>query len=83
MINWLYDLSTVWLVVVVTAATFVVAAVIYLAVTRLAVGSRAEAFKAVSPGMLPPLGIVFVPRHRLPRRRRLERQRECSAGGEP
>jgi Protein of unknown function (DUF4239) len=28
-------------------------------VTKLAVGDRARAFKAVSPGMLPPLGILF------------------------
>ena len=27
--------------------------------TKLAVGDRARAFKAVSPGMLPPLGILF------------------------
>ena len=32
---------------------------IYLVVTRLAVNDRARAFKAVSPGMLPPLGILF------------------------
>ena len=59
MTNWFYDLSTAWLVVVVFAVTFFVAAAVYFAVTRLAVGSRAETFKAVSPGMLPPLGIVF------------------------
>ena len=35
------------------------AASIYLVVTRLAVNERARAFKAVSPGMLPPLGILF------------------------
>ena len=32
---------------------------IYLVVTRLAVNGRAKTFKAVSPGMLPPLGILF------------------------
>jgi hypothetical protein len=30
-----------------------------LVVTRLAVDERARAFKALSPGMLPPLGIIF------------------------
>lgn len=45
--------------VVVFAATFFIAGVIYLVVTRLAVEERAKAFKAVSPGMLPPLGILF------------------------
>ena len=32
---------------------------VYLVVTKLAVTDRARAFKAVSPGMLPPLGILF------------------------
>src|SRR5687767_5534881 len=32
---------------------------IYFLVTRLAVNERARAFKAISPGMLPPLGILF------------------------
>jgi hypothetical protein len=40
-------------------ATYLVAAMIYAAVTALAVGERARSFKAVSPGMLPPLGIIF------------------------
>ena len=31
----------------------------YWVVTRLAVNERAQAFKSVSPGMLPPLGILF------------------------
>jgi len=35
------------------------AAIVYLVVTSLAVDDRARAFKAVSPGMLPPLGILF------------------------
>jgi hypothetical protein len=45
--------------VVVFAATYLLAAGIYWVVTRLAVNDRARAFKAVSPGMLPPLGILF------------------------
>ena len=45
--------------VVVFAATYLLAASIYWVVTRLAVNDRARAFKAVSPGMLPPLGILF------------------------
>ena len=32
---------------------------IHALVARLAVGERGRAFKAVSPGMLPPLGIIF------------------------
>ena len=34
-------------------------AAIYLIVIGLAVDDRARAFKALSPGMLPPLGIIF------------------------
>lgn len=45
--------------VVVVAGTYLVAAGIYFVVTRLAVNDRARAFKALSPGMLPPLGIIF------------------------
>jgi Protein of unknown function (DUF4239) len=59
MINWVHDLPVVWLVVVVFAATFLVTAGIYFAVMGLAVGKRAPAFKGVSPGMLPPMGLVF------------------------
>lgn len=59
MITSLYDLSGVWLVVVVFAATFLVTAGIYFAVMALGVGQRAVAFKGVSPGMLPPMGLVF------------------------
>ncbi len=59
MINWLYDLPIAWLVVVVFSATLLATTAIYVGVTRLAVGARAEIFGAVSPGMLPPLGIVF------------------------
>jgi hypothetical protein len=58
-INWVYGLPIGAMVVVVFAATFLVAAGICLAVVGLAVGERGRAFKAVSPGLLPPLGIVF------------------------
>lgn len=44
---------------IVFVATFVGAISIYFVVTRLAVDQRAKAFKAVSPGILPPLGILF------------------------
>ncbi len=59
MIDWLHNLPFVWLVVVVFGATYLVAAAISWTVLALAVGDRALAFKAVSPGMLPPLGVVF------------------------
>jgi hypothetical protein len=44
---------------VVFGFTYLFAAAIYVAVMTLAVGERARSFKAVSPGMLPPLGIIF------------------------
>jgi hypothetical protein len=45
--------------VFVFAVTFLVAAVVYVVVMALAVGKRGEAFKAFSPGMLPPMGLLF------------------------
>src|SRR5947209_8810325 len=59
MSDWLHALPVVWMALMVFGATYLVAAGIYFAVSRLAVGERARSFKAVSPGMLPPLGIVF------------------------
>jgi hypothetical protein len=59
MSDWLLNLPVLWMAVVVFAATYLLAASIYWVVTRLAVNDRARAFKALSPGMLPPLGILF------------------------
>jgi hypothetical protein len=59
MINWLHNLPVAWLIVVVFAATLLVTAAIYFPVMALAVRGRGQAFKAVSPGMLPPMGLVF------------------------
>jgi Protein of unknown function (DUF4239) len=47
------------LAIVVFALTFLAATLIYIAVMALAVGKRGEAFKAFSPGMLPPMGLLF------------------------
>ena len=41
------------------ALTFLAAATVYIVVMALAVGKRREAFKAFSPGMLPPMGLLF------------------------
>ena len=57
--DWLLNLPVLWMAVVVFAATYLLAASIYWIVTRLALNDRARAFKSVSPGMLPPLGILF------------------------
>jgi Protein of unknown function (DUF4239) len=57
--DWLLNLSIPWMAIVIFAATYIIAACVYLMVLGLAVDDRARAFKAVSPGMLPPLGIIF------------------------
>jgi uncharacterized protein DUF4239 len=59
MSDWLLNLRVPWMALVVFLGTYFVAALIYLIVVRLAVDERARAFKALSPGMLPPLGIIF------------------------
>src|SRR6188768_453346 len=59
MSDWWLNLPLVWMAVVVFAGTYLLAASIYWVVIRLAVNDRARAFKALSPGMLPPLGILF------------------------
>ena len=59
MSHWLLNLPVVWMAVVIFAGAYLLAALIDWTVMRLAVGERAKAFKALSPGMLPPLGIIF------------------------
>ena len=57
--HWLLNLPVLWMAVVIFAGTYLFAALVYWIVMRLAVDDRAKAFKALSPGMLPPLGIIF------------------------
>ena len=59
MSDWLHNLPVVWMALVVFGFTYLVTVAIYVVVRVLAVGERARSFKAVSPGMLPPLGIIF------------------------
>jgi hypothetical protein len=59
MSDWLHNLPVAWMALVVFGGTYLVAGSIYVAVNLLAMGERARAFKAVSPGMLSPLGILF------------------------
>jgi hypothetical protein len=59
MSDWVLNLPVLWMAVVVFAVTYLLAAGVYWVVARLAVNDRARAFKAISPGMLPPLGILF------------------------
>ena len=57
--DWFFNLSLPWMALVIFLATYLIACSVDLVVTRLAVNERAKGFKAVSPGMLPPLGILF------------------------
>ncbi|MBO0716472.1 MAG: DUF4239 domain-containing protein [Rhizobiales bacterium] len=57
--DWLHNLPIVWMALLTFGLTALVTAAIYGVVTMLSVGERARSFKAVSPGLLPPLGILF------------------------
>src|SRR5262245_11910956 len=59
MSDWLHNLPLGWMALVIFGSTYLVTWSIYLVVTALAVGERARAFKGISPGLLPPLGIIF------------------------
>jgi hypothetical protein len=59
MSDWLHNLPVPWMALVVFGLTYGLAIVIHAIVALFAVGERARSFKAVSPGMLPPLGIIF------------------------
>jgi hypothetical protein len=57
--DWFLNLPVPWMALFVFVAAFVIAGGVYLAVTRLAETEWARAFKAVSPGVLPVLGVLF------------------------
>src|SRR4051812_25717910 len=59
MSDWIHNLHLGWMASLVFGLTYLVAGLIQALVTRLAFGERGDAFKAVSPAMLPPLGIIF------------------------
>ena len=59
MANWYLNLPVSWMALIVFVATFLNVGGVYLVVTRLAETEWARAFKAVSPGVLPVLGVLF------------------------
>jgi len=59
MSDWLHELPVGWMAVIVFGGTFLVTGAIYATVMRLAMDGQGRSFKAVSPGLLPPLGIIF------------------------
>jgi hypothetical protein len=57
--HWLHSLPVFWLVALVLGVAVVVTAAIYAVVMLLSTGERGRAFTSISPGLLPPMGIVF------------------------
>ncbi len=55
----LHNLPIFWMSIVVFTATYLATAAIYAFVAALATSRRAAALKAVSPGLLSPLGVIF------------------------
>ena len=60
MSDWLLNLPVVWMAIVIFAATYLFAAVLYTVITALAAGERALAFKGISPGILPPSATPWI-----------------------
>jgi len=57
--DWLHNLPILWMTLLVFGFTYLVTTAIYAVVALCAVGERAKSFKAVSPGLLSPLGVLF------------------------
>ena len=57
--DWLHNLPIAGMALLIFGITALVTAALYVVVMTLSVGERARSFKAVSPGLLPPLGILF------------------------
>ena len=59
MSDWLHSIPVLWMAILVFGLTYLITAGIYSVIAAFAVGERARSFKAISPGMLSPLGIIF------------------------
>ena len=57
--DWLHDLPLPGLAAFVFGVAVLVTAAIYATVISLSTGERGRAFTSISPGLLPPMGIVF------------------------
>ena len=58
MSDWLHNLAIVWMAILVFGLTALITAAIYVGVMVLSAGEQARSFKAFSPAMLSPLGIL-------------------------
>jgi hypothetical protein len=59
MSDWLHELPILWMAILVFGGIFIFTGAIYAAVMWVAANGRERSFKAISPGLLPPLGIIF------------------------
>jgi len=59
MSDWLHNLPVLWMALVIFGFTYVLTALIYAIVARLAANGWGKSFKSISVGMLPSLGIIF------------------------
>jgi len=59
MSDWLHNLPVPLMALVIFGFTYLLAAVVFVAVALVATEERAKALKAISPGMLPVPGIIF------------------------
>jgi hypothetical protein len=57
--TWLHSLPIWQMALVAFGATFLAGAIVYLIVERLAGTRRGASFKAISPGLLSPIGVIF------------------------
>jgi hypothetical protein len=57
--QWLFDLPVIWLAGAIFITTGLVAYAIHATIGYLAAGPNTKIYKGISPGMLPPLGVVF------------------------
>jgi hypothetical protein len=59
MSDWIHNLPVPLMALVIFAFTYLLAVIIFAAVSALATGERAKSVQAISPGMLPVLGTLF------------------------
>jgi len=59
MSDWIHNLPVPLMALAIFAFTYLLAIIVFAAVSTLAAGERAKSFQAISPGMLPVLGIIF------------------------
>jgi hypothetical protein len=57
--DWLHNLPVPWMAMLCFGFTYLIAAAVYVTVFTLGDGKRTHSFRAVSAGMLPPVGILF------------------------